>query len=145
MKKALERARGEDLLARLERRARDPARQVLRRRHGPQRRPVAEAALGRAMMRETPLLLVLDEPTSALDAQAEHNLFEEYAASAKRVAQEDRRDHGARLAPLLHRPDGRPHPRRQRRAIQESGSHDELMALDGLYADLYGMQAKAYS
>ena len=29
-------------------------------------------ALGRAMMRESPLLVVLDEPTSALDAQAEH-------------------------------------------------------------------------
>ncbi len=29
--------------------------------------------------------------------------------------------------------------------IQESGSHDELMELGGLYADLYGMQAKAYS
>lgn len=102
-------------------------------------------ALGRAMMRETPLLLVLDEPTSALDAQAEHHLFEEYAASAKRVAQTT----GAITILISHRfstvrmadtilvvNDGR---------IQESGSHEELMALGGLYADLYSMQAEAYA
>ena len=30
-------------------------------------------------------------------------------------------------------------------AIQEAGSHEELMALGGLYADLYGMQASQYA
>jgi len=44
-------------------------------------------ALGRAMMREMPLLLVLDEPTSALDAEAEHALFERYAEGARRVGE----------------------------------------------------------
>ncbi len=96
------------------------------------------------MMRETPLLLILDEPTSALDAQAEHDLFEEYAASAKRIG----RTTGAITVLVSHRfstvrmadlilvvNDGR---------IQESGTHDELVALGGLYAELYGMQAKAY-
>jgi ATP-binding cassette subfamily B protein len=43
-------------------------------------------ALGRAMMRTAPLLLVLDEPTAALDAQTEHALFERYAGAARRVA-----------------------------------------------------------
>ena len=38
------------------------------------------------MMRDAPLLLVLDEPTAALDAQAEHDLFEQFAAAARRVA-----------------------------------------------------------
>ena len=41
-------------------------------------------ALGRAMMRTAPLLLVLDEPTAALDAQTEHALFERYAGAARR-------------------------------------------------------------
>ena len=96
-------------------------------------------------LQHRPELLVLDEPTSALDAQAEHNLFEEYAASAKRVAQKtgaitvlvSHRFSTVRMADLiLVVNDGR---------IQESGSHGQLMRLGGLYADLYSMQAKAYS
>ena len=102
-------------------------------------------ALGRAMMREAPLLLLLDEPTSALDAQAEHNLFEQYALGARRVAQRT----GAITVLVSHRfstvrmadtilvvGDGR---------IVESGSHDELVARGGLYADLYALQAKQYA
>ncbi len=101
-------------------------------------------ALGRAMMRESPLLLVLDEPTSALDAQAEHLLFEQYAAGARRVAA----DTGAITVLVSHRfstvrmadlilvvADGR---------ISESGSHEELLAKHGLYAELYGLQASQY-
>jgi len=102
-------------------------------------------ALGRAMMREAPLLLLLDEPTSALDAQAEHNLFEQYALGARRVAQRT----GAITVLVSHRfstvrmadtilvvGDGR---------IVESGSHNELVAEGGLYADLYALQAKQYA
>ena len=36
-------------------------------------------ALGRAFMRDNPLLLFFDEPTASLDALAEHELFEKYA------------------------------------------------------------------
>ena len=102
-------------------------------------------ALGRAMMREQPLLLVLDEPTSALDAQAEHRLFERYAAGARQVG----RRTGAITVLVSHRfstvrmadlivvvADGR---------VQEHGSHAELMAANGLYAELYAMQAAAYA
>ncbi|HEX3815324.1 MAG TPA: ABC transporter ATP-binding protein, partial [Mycobacteriales bacterium] len=39
-------------------------------------------AIGRGMMRATPLMLALDEPTSALDAATEHALFERYAEAA---------------------------------------------------------------
>jgi len=101
-------------------------------------------ALGRAMMREQPLLLVLDEPTSALDAQAEHELFERYAANAKRVGAAtgaitlfvSHRFSTVRMADLiLVVADGK---------VLESGSHAELMRLGGLYAELYELQASAY-
>ncbi|PVU83627.1 ABC transporter ATP-binding protein [Cellulomonas sp. WB94] len=101
-------------------------------------------ALGRAMMREAPLLLVLDEPTSALDAQAEHELFEQYALNARRVGGltgaitllVSHRFSTVRMADLIVVvADGR---------VSESGSHDELVALGGLYAELFDLQAAAY-
>ena len=101
-------------------------------------------ALGRAMMRETPLLLVLDEPTSALDAQAEHELFEQYTANARRVGKltgaitllVSHRFSTVRMADLiLVVADGR---------VAEAGSHEELVRLGGLYAELFELQAAAY-
>ena len=101
-------------------------------------------ALGRAMMRELPLLLVLDEPTSALDAEAEHSLFEQYALNARRVGREtgaitvlvSHRFSTVRMADLiLVVADGR---------IAEAGDHETLIDTDGLYAELYALQAAAY-
>lgn len=43
-------------------------------------------AIGRALMRETPLLLVLDETAAVLDPVAEHELLKRYAAHASRIA-----------------------------------------------------------
>jgi ATP-binding cassette subfamily B protein len=103
-----------------------------------------KVALARAVMREAPLLLVLDEPTSGLDAHAEHALFERYAASAREVARGSggiavfvsHRFSTVRMADLIVvLDDGR---------VVERGSHDELVAQRGLYAELYALQAAAY-
>jgi ATP-binding cassette subfamily B protein len=101
-------------------------------------------ALGRAMMRRAPLLLVLDEPTASLDAPTEHRLFERFHGAAREAA----RDSGAITILISHRfstvrmadlilvvADGR---------VAESGDHAALIARGGLYAELYELQARAY-
>ncbi len=101
-------------------------------------------ALGRAMMRTEPLLLVLDEPTSALDAEAEHQLFERYAENARRVAKRtggitvlvSHRFSTVRMADLILVVAGG--------RVTAAGDHEHLMGSGGLYADLYTLQAASY-
>ena len=100
-------------------------------------------ALARGFMRDAPLLLILDEPTAALDAETEHALFERYAAGARRVGDDGRitvlvshRFSTLRMADLIVVLDGS--------RVVEVGSHDELMASGGQYAELYGIQAAAH-
>jgi ATP-binding cassette subfamily B protein len=101
-------------------------------------------ALARGFMRDDPLLLVLDEPTAALDAETEHALFERFAAAARDHRNDGRitvlvshRFSTVRMADLIVVLDGA--------KIVDAGSHAELMERGGLYAELYGIQAKAYS
>jgi ATP-binding cassette subfamily B protein len=100
-------------------------------------------ALARGFMRERPLLLVLDEPTAAVDAETEHALFERYSAAARNGIPEGRitilvshRFSTVRMANLIVVLDAA--------RVAEVGTHEELMAKGGQYAELYGIQAAAY-
>lgn len=97
-------------------------------------------ALARSMVRPNPFLVVFDEPTAALDPQTEHALFEEVSAAARTDGRitllVSHRFSTVRMADLIvvlsH---GR---------LLELGTHADLMAAAGLYAELYSLQAAAY-
>jgi ATP-binding cassette subfamily B protein len=94
-------------------------------------------ALARALRRDAPLV-ILDEPSSALDPRAEHALFEDIRSTL----------HGRAALLISHRYSSvrsadRIYVMRDGRIV-ESGDHDALMALGGLYAELFSLQANAY-
>ncbi|WP_242884646.1 ABC transporter ATP-binding protein [Actinomadura litoris] len=102
-------------------------------------------ALGRSFMRDAPLLLILDEPTAALDPEAEHRLFERYDARARTASAStgaitllvSHRFSTIRMADLIVvLRDGR---------IVEIGDHATLLKKSGLYAELFHIQANAYT
>ena len=95
-------------------------------------------ALARSFMRTRADILVLDEPTAAMDAQAEAEIFEHFRQLAK-----DRitilishRFSTVRMADQIAVLD--------RGRIVESGSHEDLMRLNGRYAHLFTLQARGY-
>ncbi|MBO0811810.1 MAG: hypothetical protein J2P23_07160 [Microlunatus sp.] len=86
---------------------------------------------------------MLDEPTAALDAITEHQLFDRYAEAAR-----SGRESGTITILVTHRFSTvaaadliivRRHGR-----IIESGTHDQLIAAGGHYAELYALQARGY-
>ncbi|MFC8226193.1 ABC transporter ATP-binding protein [Streptomyces sp. NPDC057287] len=100
-------------------------------------------ALGRGLMRTDPLIAVFDEPTAALDAHTENALFERFAAAARAGRQRStvtllvsHRFSTVGMADLIVVLDGG--------RIREQGSHQELMALGGLYAELFELQSQGY-
>jgi ATP-binding cassette subfamily B protein len=94
-------------------------------------------ALGRAYMREAQLL-ILDEPTAALDARAEYEVFERFKelTQGKTAVLISHRFSTVRMADrILVVESGR---------VQEIGSHEELLAKGGRYAELFQLQAAGY-
>lgn len=94
-------------------------------------------ALARAFVRDSQLIL-LDEPTSSLDAAAEFEFFEKFRemSQGRSAFIISHRFSSVRLADRIYVLDqGR---------ILEKGSHDQLVELNGLYADLYRQQASFY-
>jgi ATP-binding cassette subfamily B protein len=95
-------------------------------------------ALSRAFMRSRADILVLDEPTAAMDASAEATIFEHFRTLTRgRIAiLISHRFSTVRMADqIVVLQDGR---------IIERGSHDELMRMNGHYAQLFSLQAKGY-
>jgi ATP-binding cassette subfamily B protein len=96
-----------------------------------------KVALGRAYMRDSQLL-ILDEPTSALDARAEHEVFLRFAdlIAGKSAVLISHRFSTVRMADrILFLENGK---------MKELGSHDELVAKNGKYAELFHLQAQGY-
>jgi ATP-binding cassette, subfamily B, bacterial len=94
-------------------------------------------ALARAYMRKSQLL-ILDEPTAALDARAEHDVFLRFSelTKGKTAVLISHRFSTVRMADrILFLENGQQ---------LEIGSHTELIAKNGKYAELFQLQAKGY-
>jgi len=94
-------------------------------------------ALGRAYMRDAQVL-ILDEPTAALDARAEYQVFQRFSelTSGRMAVLISHRFSTVRMADrILVLEGGR---------VLEDGSHESLLAADGRYAELFGLQAAGY-
>ncbi len=96
-----------------------------------------KVALARAYMRQAQVL-ILDEPTSALDARAEYEVFQRFAAltRGKTAVLISHRFSTVRMADrILVLQEGE---------LIESGTHGELIDMQGKYAELFALQAKGY-
>ncbi|NED99601.1 ABC transporter ATP-binding protein [Phytoactinopolyspora halotolerans] len=94
-------------------------------------------ALARAFFRNAPFV-ILDEPSASLDARAEHELFQSLRdlLGGRTVLFISHRFSTVRTADRIYVLHGG--------EVIEHGSHDQLMDLDGHYAELFRLQAAAY-
>jgi ATP-binding cassette subfamily B protein len=96
-----------------------------------------KVALGRAYLRDAQVL-ILDEPTAALDARAEYEVFQRFAelTRGRMAVLISHRFSTVRMADrILVLQDG---------AVGDQGTHQELVARGGLYAELFSLQAAGY-
>jgi ATP-binding cassette subfamily B protein len=94
-------------------------------------------AIARAYMRDAQVL-ILDEPTAALDARAEYEVFQRFKdlSAGKSAILISHRFSSVRMADrILVLADGK---------VEASGTHDELVAAGGRYAELFELQAAGY-
>jgi ATP-binding cassette subfamily B protein len=94
-------------------------------------------ALARAFYRDAPVV-VLDEPTAAMDPRAEHELFSDvrHVLDGRAALLISHRYSSVQLADYIYvMAAGR---------VVEEGTHEQLLALGGQYAELYTLQAAAY-
>jgi ATP-binding cassette subfamily B protein len=94
-------------------------------------------AVSRAFYRDAPLL-ICDEPTANLDARAEHDVYERLRelAAGRTVVLITHRMASVREADRIYVLD--------HGALVEEGDHATLMAAEGIYAQLFTLQASAY-
>jgi len=94
-------------------------------------------ALARAYLRDAQLL-ILDEPTASLDAHSEHEVFQRFAdlTRGKMALLVSHRFSTVRMADRIIVLDSG--------SIAEEGSHSRLIALGGLYSEMFELQAAGY-
>ena len=96
-----------------------------------------KVAIARAYMRDAQLL-ILDEPTAALDARSEFEVFQRFKelSEGRTAVLISHRFSSVRMADrILVLADGQ---------IEAVGSHEELLAQEGRYAELFELQAAGY-
>ena len=94
-------------------------------------------AVSRAFFRDAPLL-ICDEPTANLDARAEHDVYQRLRelAAGRTVVLITHRMASVREADRIYVLD--------HGTVAEQGRHEDLMAVNGIYAQLFTLQASAY-
>lgn len=95
-------------------------------------------AMARNLYKDRASLMILDEPTAALDPLAESKLYHDFSklSNDKGVVLISHRLGATRLAQrVLVFHDGK---------VAEDGTHEELLAADGLYTQMYHAQAQWY-